>query len=49
MQVALLVEGNSSMTFRPIARILGLGVVFVLGPIGCGQKLASMKEDKLTV
>jgi multidrug efflux system membrane fusion protein len=41
------VDGKASMTNRTIARFLGLGLVFVLGPIGCGTKLET-KESKLT-
>ncbi len=48
MQVALLVEDKSFMTYRRIAGILALGVAFGLGPIGCGAKPASTKEDKPT-
>jgi membrane fusion protein, multidrug efflux system len=36
------------MTNRLIARILVLGVLFAVGPIGCGAKPVAAKEDKLT-
>jgi multidrug efflux system membrane fusion protein len=43
----LFFEGKSAMTYRRIARIVGLCGVLALGLIGCGAK-PETKEDKLT-